>query len=598
MKHMIHYMKRLFASSGRKAYVNVVGMAFIGVLDGVAILMLIPLINSSEMIHLDTEGIPVLELFNFLNHMPLIQRLSCILGFYVLIVIGQTVLNQRLTLQHAQLQQSFSLRLRAETYQLLLQANWHFFTKRRKSDLINTMTIELARVIAGLNSTLTLIRSTLFTLVQLAIAFWLSPPMMLFVLVCGGMMVAAMRPFLRRAQGLGHKTSELAQTYLAGITDQLNGMKDIKSNTLESSRLRWLHSVTDGMMKEQLAYVRLRTSSQMVYKITSASLIAIFLFLSILLFRSQPEQLLLIIVIFSRLWPKFSELQTTMQHMASSIPAFEALVRLRHDCEEAGEPIRRDGEEAAPLKVSEGIECSQLYFRYNPLESSYALSDVSVQFPARQMTAIVGRSGAGKSTLIDILMGMLKPERGQVLIDGVPLSDGNLASWRESISYVSQEPFLFNASIRDNLTMVAPAATEEELWEALAFSSAAEFVMKLPDGLDTLIGDRGARLSGGERQRIVLARAILRKPAVLILDEATSALDTENEANIQLAIERMKGRMTIVVIAHRLSTIRNADQVVVLDGGRLIQSGAFGYLAGDKKGMFQRLLGGQEANSP
>lgn len=598
MMHIFHYMKRLFAFTGHKAYINVAGMALIGVLDGFAILMLIPLINSSEMISLNTEAIPILELFSFLNHMPFVHRLSVILGFYVLIVIGQNLLSQRLTLQHSQFQQSFSLRLRAETYQQLLQANWYFFTKRRKSDLINTMTIELARVIAGINYALTLIKSSLFTAVQLGIAFWLSPPMTLFVLICGGILAVAMRPFLHRAQGLGHKTSELAQTYLAGITDQLNGMKDIKSNTLESSRLRWLYTVTDGMMKEQLAYVKLRTSSQMVYKITSAALIAIFLFLSILLFRSHPEQLLLIILIFSRLWPKFSELQTTLQQMASSTPAFEALEQLRQECKEASESIRRDGEQAAPLEITDGIQCSQLYFRYNPLESTYALSDVSLRFPARQMTAIVGRSGAGKSTLIDILMGMLKPEQGQVLIDGVPLTEENLPSWRETMSYVSQEPFLFNASIRDNLIMVAPKATEEELWESLNFSSAAEFVMKLPNRLDTMIGDRGARLSGGERQRIVLARAILRKPSVLILDEATSALDTENEAKIQQAIERMKGRMTIVVIAHRLSTIRNADQVVVLNDGKLMQCGAFGYLAGDKKGMFHRLLDGQEAKYP
>jgi ATP-binding cassette subfamily C protein len=597
MKHIVYYMKRLYAFSGSMVYVNVAGMALISVLEGFAILLLIPLINSSEMVHLNTEAIPVLGLFDFLHELPLITRLSVILGFYVLIVIGQNMLNRRLTLQYSRLQQRFSLLLRAETYQSLLQASWSYYIQRRKSDLINVMTIEMARVVAGINQVLTLFRSTIFTVVQIGIAFWLSPAMTLFVLLCGGILAVAMRPFIRRSQMLGHKTSELAQSYLAGITDQLNGIKDIKSNTLERSRIRWLHSVTEGMMKEQLEYVSLRTSSQIVYKITSAVFIAVFLFISILLFRSQPEQLLLIIVIFSRLWPKFSEVQSSMQQIASTIPAFESLERLRLESTEARESIRAEGEEATPVQVTRDIECSQVYFRYNQQEGVYALDNVSLRIPARKMTAIVGRSGAGKSTLIDILMGMLRPEQGQVLIDGVPLAEGNLISWREAISYVPQEPFLYHASIRDNLTMVAPDATEEELREALEFSSAAEFVLKLPDGLDTMIGDRGIRLSGGERQRLVLARAILRKPSVLILDEATSALDTENESKIQLAIERMKGTMTIVVIAHRLSTIRNADQVIVLEEGKLIQSGAFGYLASDKKGMFQKLLGGQEVGS-
>ncbi len=175
----------------------------------------------------------------------------------------------------------------------------------------------------------------------------------------------------------------------------------------------------------------------------------------------------------------------------------------------------------------------------------------------------------------------------------VPLKSEHLLSLRRSISYVAQDPFLFNTSIRENLVLVAPESSDDDLWEALEFSSAAEFVKRLPDGLDTLIGDRGIKLSGGERQRLVLARAILRKPKILVLDEATSALDTENESKIQEALERLKGKMTIIVIAHRLSTIRNADQVVVLDEGEVIQRGGFNQLANEKRNVFSQLLQNQ-----
>ena len=180
-------------------------------------------------------------------------------------------------------------------------------------------------------------------------------------------------------------------------------------------------------------------------------------------------------------------------------------------------------------------------------------------------------------------MGLNQPEKGKVLIDGMVLNKENLLSLRRSVSYVPQEPFLFNTSIRDNLLMIEPNATEEQIWEALEFAAAADFVKRLPNGLSTVIGDRGIKLSGGERQRLVLARAILRKPAILVLDEATSALDTENEAKIQAALDRLKGKMTIIVIAHRLSTIKNADQVIVLDNGEIIQNGKFNELAQDKK---------------
>ncbi|PGZ80266.1 hypothetical protein COE55_09680 [Priestia megaterium] len=188
------------------------------------------------------------------------------------------------------------------------------------------------------------------------------------------------------------------------------------------------------------------------------------------------------------------------------------------------------------------------------------------------MTAIIGPSGAGKSTLIDLLMGLLQPEKGQIIIDGVPLTNDNLLSFRRSISYVPQDPFLFNGSIRDNLKMVVPDATEEEIWEALEFSSAAEFVKKLPQGLETLVGDRGSRLSGGERQRLVLARAILKKSSILVLDEATSALDNENEEKIQEALERIKKKMTILIVAHHVGRIRSTNQIVVLVDGSLSEN--------------------------
>jgi ATP-binding cassette subfamily C protein len=218
------------------------------------------------------------------------------------------------------------------------------------------------------------------------------------------------------------------------------------------------------------------------------------------------------------------------------------------------------------------------------------------------MTAIVGKSGAGKSTLIDMLIGMVKPEIGEVRVDGrllngaeVKFGSGNRFAFRQTISYVSQEPFLFHATLRENLLVAAPDATEAHMWEALQFAASEDFVRRLPQGLDTELGDRGIRLSGGERQRIVLARAILRKPSVLILDEATSALDSENEAHIQAALEKLKGSMTIIVIAHRLSTIRHADQVLVMEQGRLIRQGGYQQLAAESDGVFGKLLSYQQA---
>jgi len=246
-----------------------------------------------------------------------------------------------------------------------------------------------------------------------------------------------------------------------------------------------------------------------------------------------------------------------------------------------------DNEET--LYMNKMIECKNVFFKYNENNTSFVLQDINLQIPAYRTTAIVGQSGAGKSTLVHILMGLNRPQAGEVLIDGISLTDDQILALRKTISFVPQDPFLFNTSIRNNLLLMNPEAPEEHLWAALEFA-AADFVKELPEGLDTPIGDRGIRLSGGERQRIVLARAILRNPSILVLDEATSSLDSDNEMKIQMALERLKGKMTIIVIAHRLSTINNADQVIVLDKGRILQKGEYVQLANDNEGIFQKFL--------
>jgi ATP-binding cassette subfamily C protein len=277
--------------------------------------------------------------------------------------------------------------------------------------------------------------------------------------------------------------------------------------------------------------------------------------------------------------------------MAQSLPAFSSLRNLQEECEAAIELEPDDLESSeSSVRIEQGMECRNVYYRYDQSHSSYALHHIDLRIPANRMTAIVGKSGAGKSTLIDILIGLVRPERGEVLLDGKPLEPDRAFALRRAVGYVAQDPFLFHATLRENLEIAAPHASEEQMWEALRFSASDEFVRNLPQGLDTVVGDRGVRLSGGERQRIVLARAILRKPSVLILDEATSALDSENEAHIQRALDSLKGSMTIIVIAHRLSTIRHADQVIVLDKGTIVQSGEYRQLSKDSAGMLGKLL--------
>ena len=190
-------------------------------------------------------------------------------------------------------------------------------------------------------------------------------------------------------------------------------------------------------------------------------------------------------------------------------------------------------------------------------------------------------------------MGLIKPDEGEIKVDNITVSNNLTGYWRGQIGYVAQETFLFNETVRFNLLLAQPKANEKEINEALKLASAYEFVSKLPEGLDTFIGDRGVKLSGGERQRLALARALLKKPSLLILDEATSNLDSENEKRILKAIDDLHGEITILIIAHRLSTIKNADCIYLIDDGQILESGTWNELLKKEKGWFKDICEAQ-----
>ncbi|MFS0638322.1 ABC transporter ATP-binding protein [Mesobacillus foraminis] len=591
MKHVWHFIKEIHNFSGKTLYFNLTGMVLVSLFEGVGIFLLIPMIGLAGMMEIDSGSIPyVSSITQLFGNMPQMASLAVILGIYVLIMICQSVFYQSQVVQSAKIQQGFVRHLREKTYQALIHSNWNLYLNKRKSDIINSMTNELGRVSGGTQLFLQFITSLVFTFIQIVLAFWLSVKMTLFVLLFGSALIFLNRKFINKSNTLGNETLHLSKTYLATITDNFNGMKDIKSNTLEDYHLSWFRILSSNIEKNAIKFVKVRTISQLIYKAASAILIAVFVFLSIKLFQAQPAHLVLILVIFSRLWPRFAGIQSNLEQIGATIPSFISIIDLQKDCANSRELNEGDFYNIEPLKIHNEIELKNIFFRYNQDQPSYALQNIDLKIPMNKMTAIVGPSGAGKSTLVDLLMGLNKAESGEILLDGVNLSNDNILSLRRSISYVAQDPFLFNASIRENLQIMSQNVSDEQIWDALEFSAAADFVRNLSNGLDTRIGDRGIKLSGGERQRLVLARAILRKPSILVLDEATSALDSENEAIVQGALDRLKGEMTIIIIAHRLSTIRNADQVIVLEQGKVIQSGGYSQLASDKRGVFSSLL--------
>jgi ABC-type multidrug transport system fused ATPase/permease subunit len=284
-------------------------------------------------------------------------------------------------------------------------------------------------------------------------------------------------------------------------------------------------------------------------------------------------------------------------HWQTALSRMGSVEMVRDEFAIQAEQREPDGtQEVGPL--SRAIEIRDVHFAYSDEEGD-VLSGISLVIPARTSVALVGESGSGKSTLVDLLTLMMRPRRGQVLIDGIPGEMVRLSSWRQQIGFVSQETVIFDDTVANNICLWQGDIEKDpsllaRIREAARQAHIAHVVESLPGGYNTVVGDRGVRLSGGQRQRLFLARELFKRPNVLILDEATSALDSESEQAIQQSIDALKGKMTIVMIAHRLATIRNVDKVFVIHDGRVVEEGSYDMLRDDRETRFSQLVAMQK----
>jgi ATP-binding cassette subfamily B protein len=278
--------------------------------------------------------------------------------------------------------------------------------------------------------------------------------------------------------------------------------------------------------------------------------------------------------------------------MQTSLALFDRIFEyldLPVDIVEAEHPV-----ELRPSELLGEVRFEGVSFRYGAGElagadSPWTLRDVDLVVPAGTRTAVVGETGAGKTTLGYLVARLYEPQQGRVTIDGVDVRNASLASLAATVGVVSQETYLFHASVRENLRFARPDATDEQIEDAARTARIHNLIASLPDGYDTVVGERGYRFSGGEKQRMAIARTVLRNPPVLVLDEATSSLDTQTEATVQAELERLAEGRTTITIAHRLSTVRDADQIVVLDRGQIAERGTHDELM-ERRGMYAALV--------
>jgi ATP-binding cassette subfamily C protein len=581
------YLRSAVGALSWKAALALLLMLLISLTEGIGLLMLVPLL---ELTGFSVGAGPanrvaeaVRGVFQGLG-LPL--SLPAVLGVYVVIVSARALLSRFESVSSFALQQLLVAQLRERLYHALTAANWLFFVRSRTSDFMHTLTRELEIVGAATFTLLSWLVTLTVSLTYFAFALFLAPLMTLLVLLSGVVLLLLLRLKTSLAKGRGEKLARAYEDMYGALSEHLAGMKVAKGHGLGEAHAKLFLNMTRGVERAHVEVVKNSAAVSFYFQLGSALILAVIVYAALSVLALSSADILLLLYLFSRLIPMFSGLQSGYGAFLSYLPAFERVKALEAACAEAAEPT---GTATPALKLRRALSFKDVSFAYEGAEP--VLRGLRLTLQAGRTTAVVGSSGAGKSTLADLAVGLLSPQAGEVLVDGVALSAQALPAWRQSLGYVTQDTFLFHDTVRANLLLMRPQASDAELWEALEMA-AADFVTGLPQGLDTPLGDRGVRLSGGERQRLALARALLRRPTLLVLDEATSSLDAENEARIQQAIEALHGQVTMLIIAHRLSTVRHADVIHVLEAGRLVESGDWETLV-RQQGRFRSLCQAQ-----
>ena len=528
-----------------------------------------------------------------------------VLVVYAVVMTGRAVLVRWSVIECVRLQERFLLAHRDRLFRAILASRWQAVLGHRSGTVTHALTAELEAAADAPTHLLALVTGGLITIVYLTVALRLSITVTLLSAAAGAGLLFLLRRWRSdarlAAQDVHRQTTEL----FAVAAEQIDGLKTTKAFGAErrSERLFAERSAEVAAANERCE--RLFANTRALLDAGAVILLALAVYIAFSATSLGAPGILVMLFLFARLTPRLASIQSAYQRLMLAMPPFMRVMQAIDEWEAASEGDARDD---TPLQLRRALVIDRVSYRHPVTDGSggappetrdhlgtmrrSALRGVTLTIRAGATTAVVGSSGAGKTTLGDVVLGLLFPDSGRIEIDGVQLPPARARAWRERLGYVGQDTYLFNGSIRDNLRLAWPDATDEEMEVALEEASARSFVAALPDGLDTVVGERGHRLSCGERQRIALARALLRRSELLILDEATSSVDAENELAIQQAVESLAGRMSVLVITHRLATVRAADVIYVMERGRIVEHGSFDSLLA-RDGRFAALCRAQ-----
>jgi ATP-binding cassette subfamily C protein len=587
VRSFLDYLQSLIEITRWQLLSAVVLMTLASLSEGMGIAMLFPVLDAAglNMTNEGHVGHYTAEVRHLLMKLGLPHSLwlAVLLMIFLLLMALRSLFGRAQSVRTMATVLKFEMALSQRLYRAIVDAEWLFLTRSRSSSFTHALTAEMSRVNGATYLFIGSLSSSTLAAVYIALAFKLSAGTTLLVLGAGALLLLISRRWMLAAHESGAALSDNMAAVYAAATEHLQNLKTIKTCDAQGAQLTIFKGLEGAALKESLRNTRSQAAGAFWFEAGSLTVLGAVIFVSLLVLHVGAASLLLLLAIFTRLMPRLATANSQIQAFLADLPAFENIQRMERECLRHAEPRfaelgtgagKQTGE--SPAQASE-LRLDDVCFSYGA-HLPLVIDHLSMTLAAGKITAVAGPSGAGKSTIADLVNGLLTPDSGRVVVNGVDVEPQTARAWRSQVGYVGPDTLLFHGSVRANLLWAQRAATEDDLKDALA-SAAAEFVHTLPRGLDTVIGDRGMLLSNGQRQRIALARALLRKPLLLILDEATNSLDLENEQRILDAIERLKGRATILILGHRVSAARRADTVYIIEHGRVADSGDWTSLA-------------------
>jgi ABC-type multidrug transport system fused ATPase/permease subunit len=547
--------------------------ALVGISEGVAVVLLLPLLSRVGIAAAGDQG----AANRFVDKsLALVGANSTVAILAVVIVVAtiQVVLSSVLNWWTVGLGRHYQARRQLEIFRAFMRAKWSFIADKKAGEVTNAIITECERLGRAFTISLTLLGSLVVAIIYVALSVLIAWQVTVSLVVFALMAALAMSYLYKKSYALGGSLAPLNAELQSALNEQFAGAKFIKASAGGDRAAALIEPLLYKLERANADASAMPGTVRNVLEFIGLIGLAIILVLAGAGMGVAAGNVVIVIALFGRLFPRLTAVQSQLYSLNANVHAIEVINKLQAAAEAVSE---RPNDSSGPLQIDRPavLTVRNLQVKFG---ERVVLDQINLTLPIPGLLAVVGRSGAGKSTLVHALLDLVEPSAGSIQLGGYELASAPLGAWRRSIGYVPQETILFHASIRDNLTLVNPAAAESEIKTAARRANALDFINALPEGFNTVIGDQGVKLSGGQRQRLGVARALLMNPALLIMDEAMSAVDAHTEAEMLRTLEELRKQMGVLLVAHRLAAARAADIICVLEAGRIVETGSWNEL--------------------